>query len=140
MDALITLMRSTQKKAVLLVHGGFAARAIPYFGCLLFIEIYYLLLKISMVYGTMPAVVSGAVMVVALFAAVLGAGMGRLFPMIILIFLCEIHAVFSLSTIITVIFRDGIEGPVWLSVFRGVLIIPETVVAFGVIIHLNRHD
>jgi hypothetical protein len=138
MDVLITLMRSTQKKTVLLVRHGFAVRAIPYFGCFLFVEIYYLLFKISMVYGTVPAVICGAVMVGALFTAVLGAGTGRLFPMIVLVFLCEIHAVFSLSTILAMIIRNSIEGPVWLIVSRGVLIVPEIIVAIGALVHLNR--
>jgi len=138
MDALIALMRSTQKRVVLLSRSGFATRAIPYFGCLLFIEIYYLLLKISMVYGTVPASLCGAALVGAMFAAVLGAGMGRSIPMIVLVFLCEAHAAFSLATLVSGMARGGIDGPVWLSVFRGVLIIPETVVAFGVVFHLKR--
>jgi hypothetical protein len=133
-------MRSTQKRADSFINGDLSCRIMPYLGSLLFIEVFYLVMKLSYLYGFATGIAVGVLLFIVLFSLVVSSALGYLIPLLFLIIICEMHAAMSFSSVLLSFFPDYRMEPAVMFVYRAVLFPCEAVIAFCAVRQLRRRD
>ncbi len=110
----------------------------PYLGSLLFIELFYAVIKLSFIYGFAPGIIAGVALFAGLFTVILFSALGNDAAMLILIVICEIHAAMACSSVVLSALPGHAADPVLLLIYRAVLFPCEAVVSVFAVRYLRN--
>lgn len=99
-----------------------AARFLPYFACLFFVEIFQFMLAVFFVYGKAFGVPFGIVASGALCAAVIGAFYRSPAARFALLLLCDLHIALTAAMLVRASGEFGSGTALWLFIFRCALL------------------
>lgn len=95
-----------------------AARILPYFGCIFFVEMVQFMLAVFFVYGKGLGVPFGIIAFGALSAAVIGAFYRSAASRFALLFLCDLHIALTAAMFVRAFGESGSGVAPWLFIFR----------------------
>ena len=99
-----------------------AARILPYFSCLFFVEMVQFMLAVFFVYGKALGVPAGIIAFGLLSAAVIGAFYRSPAARFVLLLLCDLHIALTAAMFVRAFGEAGSGVAPWLFIFRAALL------------------